>query len=494
MGKDNLRHRPIRSDETPIRGADDDIYNKITPEESPEFNPNALQTSSSSSTVASTSLTSKKPQLTSATKKRLEEKIRQRTMSAEMGGLKAVIREKLKLSASGSSSSFAFDSSLSDSSSSNQSTIIDNHTTSFLNNSQNTESVLNKEHPKLPSKQTSKTRIIIDEGSSLLSQSVKINKSARPSTGGVKSLTSRPITASTNVGEGGGKGGGDGGGRPGIAKLTGDPIRDFEFATIQLKTSKDWDVTCDAIETLRVLLPDHTDYFKDKLHDIIISICSEISNLRSAVSKAAICFLGELFIHLGKWMDTDLELSVGSLLKKGGESTGFIIEEVDKALQVVPDNVTFSKLIPVLLARCDHRNPSIRLRASILISKSVASLSSKQLAKWVANSHEMDKFLPVLAALAKDGNKDTRMGARQTLEVMSVAPDFDKTLDKNVNPSQRKELVELLRKMKINSPVSPVTPLSSKRGRGMSKVSTITKNCFFILTGKYFLFTSCNEF
>lgn len=59
--------------------------------------------------------------------------------------------------------------------------------------------------------------------------------------------------------------------------------------------------------------------------------------------------LSDLFTHLKKSMDQELDNTVKVLLQKSGESNTFIREDVDKALRAMITNVTPARAVVSLI-------------------------------------------------------------------------------------------------------------------------------------------------
>lgn len=79
-------------------------------------------------------------------------------------------------------------------------------------------------------------------------------------------------------------------------------------------------------------------------------IVPQVRNLRSGVSRVAVCALGDLFTHLQKSMDQELEGTVKALLQKAGESNAFIRQDVDAALDCMAQHCTPARSIGALLS------------------------------------------------------------------------------------------------------------------------------------------------
>lgn len=75
-----------------------------------------------------------------------------------------------------------------------------------------------------------------------------------------------------------------------------------------------------------------------------------MKNLRSSVSRVAVCTLGDLYTHLQKAMDQELDGTVKALLLKAGESNAFIRQDVDAALCYMVQHCTPTRGINALLS------------------------------------------------------------------------------------------------------------------------------------------------
>lgn len=68
------------------------------------------------------------------------------------------------------------------------------------------------------------------------------------------------------------------------------------------------------------------------------------------MSRVAVCTLGELYKHLQRAMDLELEGTVKALLQKAGESNAFIRQDVDAALDCMVQHCTPTRSISALLS------------------------------------------------------------------------------------------------------------------------------------------------
>ena len=68
------------------------------------------------------------------------------------------------------------------------------------------------------------------------------------------------------------------------------------------------------------------------------------------MSRVAVGTLGDLYTHLQRAMDQELEGTVKALLQKAGESNAFIRQDVDAALDCMVKHCTPTRSISALLS------------------------------------------------------------------------------------------------------------------------------------------------
>ncbi|XP_044520841.1 TOG array regulator of axonemal microtubules protein 1 isoform X2 [Gracilinanus agilis] len=118
---------------------------------------------------------------------------------------------------------------------------------------------------------------------------------------------------------------------------------------LRLLADDDWEKKIEGLNFIRCLSAFHSDVLTVKLHETSFAVVQEVKNLRSGVSRAAVVCLGDLFTHLKKNMDQEVDNTVKVLLHKAGESNTFIREDVDKALKAMVNNVTPARAINSLI-------------------------------------------------------------------------------------------------------------------------------------------------
>uniref|UniRef100_A0A8C5NNR2 TOG array regulator of axonemal microtubules 1 n=1 Tax=Junco hyemalis TaxID=40217 RepID=A0A8C5NNR2_JUNHY len=118
---------------------------------------------------------------------------------------------------------------------------------------------------------------------------------------------------------------------------------------LALLADHDWEKKIEGLNFVRCLSAYHAPILTAKLHETTLAVAQEVKNLRSGVSRAAVVCLGDLFTHLKKSMDQEVDNAVKVLLHKAGESNTFIREEVDKALKAMVNNVTPARALCSLI-------------------------------------------------------------------------------------------------------------------------------------------------
>ncbi|XP_066854886.1 TOG array regulator of axonemal microtubules protein 1 isoform X2 [Anser cygnoides] len=198
-----------------------------------------------------------------------------------------------------------------------------------------------------------------------------------------------------------------------------------------LLTDDDWEKKIEGLNFVRCLSAYHAAILTVKLHETSLAVAQEVKNLRSGVSRAAVVCLGDLFTHLKKSMDQELDNTVKVLLHKAGESNTFIREEVDKALKAMVNNVTPARALCSLInGGQSHLHAAVRRCTAQHMSDIVERMGPE----WMLAGTKVvtDRIFPAIARFALDSSQQTRYYGRKMLFSMMNHPDFDKTLEKYV--------------------------------------------------------------
>ncbi|XP_069064723.1 TOG array regulator of axonemal microtubules protein 1 isoform X2 [Pleurodeles waltl] len=246
------------------------------------------------------------------------------------------------------------------------------------------------------------------------------------------------------------------------------PFSKPEFAlseALRFLADEDWEKKIEGLNYIRCLSAFHCDVLTAKLHDTSLAVVQEVKNLRSGVSRAAVVCLGDLFTHLKKNMDQELDCVVKGLLHKASESNAFIREDVDRALNAMVLHVTPARALTSLLnGGLSHVHLVVRKCTAQHLSEVVARMGPGRILSGIKDV--TDRILPAIAKLAQDSSQETRYYGRKMLFLLMSHPDFDKTLEKYVLPKDLphiKELVNNLRQKGLGE--MPVDTPSAKGRR-----------------------------
>ncbi|KAL9851048.1 LOW QUALITY PROTEIN: TOG array regulator of axonemal microtubules protein 1 [Geothlypis trichas] len=202
---------------------------------------------------------------------------------------------------------------------------------------------------------------------------------------------------------------------------------------LALLADHDWEKKIEGLNFVRCLSAYHAPILTAKLHETTLAVAQEVKNLRSGVSRAAVVCLGDLFTHLKKSMDQELDNAVKVLLHKAGESNTFIREEVDKALKAMVNNVTPARALCSLInGGQSHLHSAVRRCTAQHVGDIVQRLGPERV--MAAGRPVAERLLPAMAGFVQDSSQQTRYYGRRMLFIMMAHPDLDKILEKFVPP------------------------------------------------------------
>ncbi|KAK2826223.1 hypothetical protein Q5P01_020437 [Channa striata] len=87
--------------------------------------------------------------------------------------------------------------------------------------------------------------------------------------------------------------------------------------SFNLLDSDDWEKKIEGMTFMRSLAHYHSDTLQGRLHDVCLCLIQEVKNLRSGVSRVAVCTLGDLYTYMQKAMDQELEGTVKAFTAEG---------------------------------------------------------------------------------------------------------------------------------------------------------------------------------
>jgi hypothetical protein len=177
--------------------------------------------------------------------------------------------------------------------------------------------------------------------------------------------------------------------------------------------------------------------------------------------------VGELFLHLKRNMEPELEKIILPLVLKSGDTNKFLREDCNVALDAIVENSSPHKIIMIITAEVVyHKSPMVRTTGSRILAYTVERIGVQ---KALAGGKEItDKLLPAIAKLAQDGSPDARNYAKSSLHKMLMEhQDFERILKKSLTPNTMRNLEKVIEALK-NPSTNGTAGLS---GRGRNRAS-----------------------
>ncbi|XP_036801475.1 TOG array regulator of axonemal microtubules protein 1-like isoform X1 [Oncorhynchus mykiss] len=163
----------------------------------------------------------------------------------------------------------------------------------------------------------------------------------------------------------------------------------------------------EGLTSLRVMAQNHMDILMPKLHDICLAIINEVKNLRSAVSCAAMATLGDMYVHLQRAMDSEVEGTARVLLHKASEANAFIRQGANFALGHMVQSCTPTRVMNALLVGgLSHRNAAVRSCTAQHLERLAEVMGT---ARLLSGKKDLtDRFLIAVSKLAVDPSQEVR--------------------------------------------------------------------------------------
>ncbi|XP_057715383.1 TOG array regulator of axonemal microtubules protein 1-like [Corythoichthys intestinalis] len=199
--------------------------------------------------------------------------------------------------------------------------------------------------------------------------------------------------------------------------------------SFDLLNTTDWDKKIEGLTLLRSLAHFHSDTLQSRIRDVCLSLIEEVKNLRSGVSRAAVCTLADLYTHLEKAMDQELDATVKSLLVKAGGKDVFIRHDIDAALDSMVQHCTPTRGIHALLSGglC-HPSGLVRNCTAQHLANLIEKVGATRLLSGGKDLTE--RIIPAVTKLSQDSSQEARYYGRRMLLLLSGHPDFEKILER----------------------------------------------------------------
>ncbi|XP_056453179.1 TOG array regulator of axonemal microtubules protein 1-like [Gadus chalcogrammus] len=244
--------------------------------------------------------------------------------------------------------------------------------------------------------------------------------------------------------------------------------------SLTLISSENWQEKMEGLTVLRSLSQNHVDTLLPRLRDVCLALVQEVKNLRSGVSRVAVCTLGVLYCHLQRAMDKEVDTTARALLHKAAESNAFIREEVDAALGHMVRHCTPARCINAFLdGGLSHLSAAVRKCAAQHLADLLERVG---VARLLSGGKDVtDRILPAVVKLALDSSPEPRSFGRRMLLFLSSHRDFDSLLEKNIptkDLSAARKAVSGLKAKGLGE--TPQTP-ASLPGSGTARASTLQR-------------------
>ncbi|XP_075252876.1 TOG array regulator of axonemal microtubules protein 1-like isoform X2 [Convolutriloba macropyga] len=220
---------------------------------------------------------------------------------------------------------------------------------------------------------------------------------------------------------------------------------------MSLVQNQDWGSKCEGIALLSVLSEKYPEVLGAQMHDVNLAVVAEVKNLRSQVAREAIKLMRTLFKNLEKRMDLDLELTVGCLLNKTGESSGFIRDDVEKALTTMAEKTTPNRSIAAISVNSSHKSKEVRKTASYILCIILERILDPS--RGVKNTREnISQAIGAIATFSLDSAPEARFYGKKMLWLLMQddANYLDVVLQKSVQPSNVHPLRKLMETLRNN--------------------------------------------
>ncbi|XP_076957976.1 uncharacterized protein LOC143633584 isoform X2 [Bidens hawaiensis] len=180
--------------------------------------------------------------------------------------------------------------------------------------------------------------------------------------------------------------------------------------------SKDWVLLCETLNNVRRFSIYHKEALNDILDNVISLVVKALKNPRSAVCKTTIMTCADIFKAFGDNIIDSLDPLLVQLLLKSSQDKRFVCEAAEKALIDLTVWVSPVLLLPKLQPYLKNRNPRIRAKASMCVSRSVPRLGTEGI-----KDYGIDKLTQIASSQLSDQLPESREAARSLLLELQTA-------------------------------------------------------------------------
>ncbi|XP_075700248.1 TOG array regulator of axonemal microtubules protein 1-like [Rhinoderma darwinii] len=213
---------------------------------------------------------------------------------------------------------------------------------------------------------------------------------------------------------------------------------------LELLSKNDWEKKIAGLQVVRSLSVHHQDIAALRIQELHAAVTHEVKNLRSAVSRAAMVCLGDMFQGLQDKMLYGLNISVRLLLQMSGECNTFLRDAAEEALSSMARNIHPGRALAALIdGGLSHLNSIVRSCAA----KQLYTIVLRSGANYILSGGRgiTDRAIPAITRSAQDGCPEARMHGRNTLQLLAHHPRFIPMVRKYVTPQNLPAIKKMIR-------------------------------------------------
>ncbi|CAF1618650.1 unnamed protein product, partial [Adineta ricciae] len=235
-------------------------------------------------------------------------------------------------------------------------------------------------------------------------------------------------------------------------------------------TNDDWERKCSGLGLLQRLIAQYPDVIIQNLHQVVLILNQEVKNLRSQVARFALSTFCDMFKHLKRNMDIELDITAKAIMQKSAESNEFFRNDAEKCLQTMVENVTLQKALQALIAGgASHRSPAVRKTSAKYIYIVCEKLGASKILSGIRDITE--RVLQVAATFASDGPPEIRWYGKKIYHMLMSSDELDSLMKHYLSPSVYSNMCEILDSIRTKGGVGE-TPSESARNNGRRAVSS----------------------
>ncbi|KAJ7537580.1 hypothetical protein O6H91_11G012400 [Diphasiastrum complanatum] len=197
------------------------------------------------------------------------------------------------------------------------------------------------------------------------------------------------------------------------------PMEDAEKHLLTLLhrlDSKEWLTVLEALNHVRRLSVFNASEMVDMLNAVVSLVIKAMKNPRSALCKTAIMTSADLLKSYPDKLLEILDPLLLQLLLKASQDKKFVCEEAEKALFGMTTWITPNPLLQKLQPYVTHRNPRVRAKVAMCISKSVSRLGADGI-----KDYGLEPLIQLAVAQVNDQLPEAREAARKLIVELHAA-------------------------------------------------------------------------